>query len=93
MGPRSEKLVFNSILNFRRVTHVWLCLLETQVGYQSYMPETFSFKIELGRSLILKSTHFYRTQEGQVYRWLFNFRSTSVHQYAISKLISFILHG
>ena len=31
LGPRSEKLVFNSVLNFRRVTHFWLCLLETQV--------------------------------------------------------------
>ena len=28
MGPRSEKLVFNSVLNFRRVTY--FCLLETQ---------------------------------------------------------------
>ena len=31
MGPRSEKQNFNSALNFRRVTHFWLCLLETQV--------------------------------------------------------------
>ena len=31
MGPRSEKFTFSSVLNFRRVTHLWLCLLETQV--------------------------------------------------------------
>ena len=31
MGPRSEKIVFNSVLKFRRVTHFRLCLLETQV--------------------------------------------------------------
>ena len=31
MSPRSEKIVFNSFLNFRRVTHLPLCLLETQV--------------------------------------------------------------
>ena len=30
-GPRWEKLGWNSVLNFRRVTHFWLCLLETQV--------------------------------------------------------------
>ena len=30
MGPRSEELVFNSVLNLRRVTHFWPCL-ETQV--------------------------------------------------------------
>ena len=30
VGPISEKLVFNSVLNFRRVAHFWLCLLETQ---------------------------------------------------------------
>ena len=28
--PRIENLGFNSVLNFRRVTHFWLCLLETQ---------------------------------------------------------------
>ena len=33
MGPRSEQFVFNSVLNFRRVTHFWLCVLETQVQY------------------------------------------------------------
>ena len=26
-----KQLVFNSVLNFRRVTYFWLCLLETQV--------------------------------------------------------------
>ena len=26
-----DKFVFDSVLNFRRVTHFWLCLLETQV--------------------------------------------------------------
>ena len=31
MSPRIEKIVFNSILNFRRVTHFRLWLLETQV--------------------------------------------------------------
>ena len=31
MVPRSEKLIFYSVLIFRRVTHFWLCLLETQV--------------------------------------------------------------
>ena len=31
MAPRSEKIIFNFVLNFRRVTHFWLCLLETQV--------------------------------------------------------------
>ena len=34
MGPRSDKLVFNSILNFRRATKFWLCLLETQVSME-----------------------------------------------------------
>ena len=34
MGSRSEKLDFNSILNLRRLTHFWLCLLETQVSPQ-----------------------------------------------------------
>ena len=29
MGQRSEKIVFNSVLNFRRVTHFRLSLLET----------------------------------------------------------------
>ena len=33
MGPRSDKLFFNSVLNFRRVTHFGLCLLETQVQW------------------------------------------------------------
>ena len=28
---RSKKLVFHSVLNFRRVTHFQLCLLETKV--------------------------------------------------------------
>ena len=34
MGQKSEKkkkLFFNSVFNFRRVTHFRLCLLETQV--------------------------------------------------------------
>ena len=31
MGLRNEQFVFNSVLKFRRVTHFWLCLLETQV--------------------------------------------------------------
>ena len=31
MGPRSENLVTKSVINFRRVTHFGLCLLETQV--------------------------------------------------------------
>ena len=31
MGPRSDKLVFNSVLNFRRVTQFRLCLLDMQV--------------------------------------------------------------
>ena len=34
MGQRSEKLGFNLVLNFRRVTHFWLCLLKTQVPRQ-----------------------------------------------------------
>ena len=33
MGPRCKKLVFNFVLNFRRVTHFRLCPLETQVTY------------------------------------------------------------
>ena len=32
MCPKSEQLVFNSVLNLRRVTHFRLCLLETQVA-------------------------------------------------------------
>ena len=32
VGSRSGKLVFNSVLNFRRGTHFWLCLPETQVN-------------------------------------------------------------
>ena len=36
MGVRSVILVFTSALNFRRLTHFWLCLLETQVNYFSY---------------------------------------------------------
>ena len=31
MGPRSEKFILHSVLNFRRVKHFRLCLLETQV--------------------------------------------------------------
>ena len=31
MGPRSEKFIFISVLNFGRVTHFRLCLLETRV--------------------------------------------------------------
>ena len=31
MGPRTKQLVFNSVLNFRRVTHFQLGLLEMQV--------------------------------------------------------------
>ena len=31
IGLGQENFVFNTILNFRRVTHSWLCLLETQV--------------------------------------------------------------
>ena len=31
MGPKSEKLIFNFVLSFRKVTPFWLCLLETQV--------------------------------------------------------------
>ena len=30
-GPRRDKLSWNSALNFRRVKHFWLCLIETQV--------------------------------------------------------------
>ena len=33
MSPRSEQFVFYSVLNFMRVTHFWLCLLETHVGH------------------------------------------------------------
>ena len=35
MGPRIENLVFNSVLNFRRVTHFQMCLLERQ-AYSKY---------------------------------------------------------
>ena len=35
VGPRSEQLVFNSVLHFKRVTHFRLCLLETQVTINS----------------------------------------------------------
>ena len=31
MGLLMEKFLFNSVFNFRRVTHFWLWLLETQV--------------------------------------------------------------
>ena len=31
MCSRSFSKSFNSVINFRRVTHFWLCLLETQV--------------------------------------------------------------
>ena len=34
MGPTNEKLVFNSVLNFRRLTHFWLCLLEININYK-----------------------------------------------------------
>ena len=34
---RKRKIVFNSVLNFWRVKHFWLCLLETQVSYM-WMP-------------------------------------------------------
>ena len=34
MSSRAEKLVFISVLNFRRVTHFLLCLLEMQAGAQ-----------------------------------------------------------
>ena len=31
MNHGKEKKIVNSVLNFRRVTHFWLCMLETQV--------------------------------------------------------------
>ena len=31
MGLRNAKTISNSVLTLRRVTHFWLCLLETQV--------------------------------------------------------------
>ena len=33
MGPRNEQLVFNSVLNFKRVIYFVLCLIETQVSH------------------------------------------------------------
>ena len=33
--------MFNSVINFRRVTHFRLCLLETQVSPGHIMPHTF----------------------------------------------------
>ena len=38
MSLRMEKIVFNSVLNFRRVTHFRLCLLETQVVCKAQYP-------------------------------------------------------
>ena len=38
MGLRSEKLDFNSALNFRRVTHFRLCLLGRQVHAAAAVP-------------------------------------------------------
>ena len=43
MGPRSEKLVFNYVLNFRRVTHFQLCLLETQVTSKAVQYSTVHY--------------------------------------------------
>ena len=31
MGPRSKKGVLKPVLNFRRVTHLWLCMLEKKM--------------------------------------------------------------
>ena len=42
MDPSSEQEInFNSVLNFRSVTHFWLCLLELQVGYKGTGTKTF----------------------------------------------------
>ena len=32
MGQQSKKMVFNSVVNLRRMTYFWLCLLKTQVS-------------------------------------------------------------
>ena len=32
MDHRRKKLIVNSVLNFRSVTHFWLCMLEKQVS-------------------------------------------------------------
>ena len=34
MGPGNEKLVFNFVINFRRMTYFLLCPLETQGRYE-----------------------------------------------------------
>ena len=46
IGPRSEKLVFNFVVNFRRVTHFRLCLFETHtIGGHIVSFFSFSFNI------------------------------------------------
>ena len=41
MGQRSEKLVFNSVLNFRRVNFFWMLLPEMQVSYPIYFMKKY----------------------------------------------------
>ena len=59
MGPRREKLVFNSVLNFRRVTQFWLCLLETQVRTGGEDPPPFLADIICEQPLIIGIVRFY----------------------------------
>ena len=50
MGPRSDKMVFNSILNFSRVTHFQLCLLDRPMEYSAAACTGIILSNELGPS-------------------------------------------
>ena len=58
MDSRSETFVFNSVLNFRRMTHFWLCLLETQVHHQCVSPSAQLYLIFLNLSTNTKGLKF-----------------------------------
>ena len=57
MGSISEKLVFNSVLNFRRVTDFRLCLLETQVKANTPIATRF-LRGKLGKDIGLRLSNF-----------------------------------
>ena len=99
MGPRSEKLVSNSVHNFTRVTHFWLCLFETQVkGFSSGFPSGSALRKSLpgfGKPCI--SLLFNRPGvAGAVLQTLFflnNFLTASVSQWSFVKISSSNLHS
>ena len=69
MGPRSKKMDLDSTLNFRRVTHFWLCLLETQgtcllqlqlhINYTCYTHYTSTLTTPILQLHMLHQPHLY----------------------------------